>query len=1186
MLFFGSSTIKGPLKQRFRIPVPLLVLTLALIGITQVLGQSQGSGGLGLSNVGEFNENSLQNVTTLQVGQPLNRTIGGGEKQSFEVFLNADQFARFSIEQRGIFLNATLFDLGGDQVILIDNPSGGYGPIYLSIIARSSGKFRLDVRSVEDWSNAGSFEVSLADLRQPTSEDDTRIQAETSFAKARDLVESTAYEQAILEYDQALSLWRTLNDKHWEALTQFARGSAYRRWGKRKEAVDCFTEVLKIPNPQFETNDWRLKASTLNDLGYNYSFLGDTEKAFSTLRLALDLYAAHGDRRGQASALNNLALTYLSSGELYSALPLLKTALSFRRFENDRRGAINILNSIGAVCDAIGEPNRALGYYTQALSGWQEINGLRPLGDPTNLATALNNVGIAHDKLGDSGLALEYYLQALDKFKSTDPNRAATLDNIGELYAAAGDGERAKQYYDLALNFWDTLEKPNVNLKANLLIHLGQYYFARDDLPQALRFFQQAYDLTTNATRRAEALTHIGAVLMQQNNLATALDTFKRALEIQVNLKNHRGEAIARQKRGEAYALSGQTFEAHEEFDRALSLWRLVQDSRGEAVTLNSIAKVESDQQKLRDALQYSDQAIKIIESLRTKVSSRQLRISYFANQENYYALNADLNMRLYKATGDKTFVAAALEASEKSRARSLMDSLAETRTNVTEGISAALLKREKEIHQRLLAKSEAQTKLLSNKHSDSEAIAMAKELVELIREYDDVRDRIRSTSPKYGQLTQPQPLVVAEIQKLLDDDTLLLEYSLGEKQSYAWVLSKTTIEGFELPEQQRIETAARRLITALTQRHLNQAGETLIQRKARFEKLDGEFATAATLLSRMLIEPVSSMLYHKRLLIVGDGVLQFVPFAALPVPQKTESVATTAKMELRPLIADNELISLASASTLAVQRNVFAGRKQAPQGVAVFANAVFGADDPRVRSATGRGKKVSGAHTQEQETPGLARNKANLPQELTRALGDVGLERISWLPYSRDEALAIKKVAPPGQTMLALDFKASRATVTNKELSQYRILHFATHGIVDLENPQLSGIILSLVDENGTPQDGYIRLHDIYNLNLPAELVVLSACDTGVGKRIKGEGLMTLTRGFMYAGAARVVASLWKVEDLATAELMGKFYKEMFTNGRQPADALRAAQLAMSKDKRWQSPYYWAGFILQGDWQ
>lgn len=169
---------------------------------------------------------------------------------------------------------------------------------------------------------------------------------------------------------------------------------------------------------------------------------------------------------------------------------------------------------------------------------------------------------------------------------------------------------------------------------------------------------------------------------------------------------------------------------------------------------------------------------------------------------------------------------------------------------------------------------------------------------------------------------------------------------------------------------------------------------------------------------------------------------------------------------------------------------------------------------------------------------------------------------------------------------MKALDFNANRVTATSSDLGQYRIVHFATHGLLNSEHPELSGIVLSLVDEQGRPQDGFLRLREIYNLNLPAELVVLSACRTGLGKEIKGEGLVGLTRGFMYAGAARVVASLWKVQDDATAELMKRFYLGMLKDGMRPAAALRSAQVEMWKQKRWRSPYYWAAFVLQGEWK
>ena len=193
---------------------------------------------------------------------------------------------------------------------------------------------------------------------------------------------------------------------------------------------------------------------------------------------------------------------------------------------------------------------------------------------------------------------------------------------------------------------------------------------------------------------------------------------------------------------------------------------------------------------------------------------------------------------------------------------------------------------------------------------------------------------------------------------------------------------------------------------------------------------------------------------------------------------------------------------------------------------------------------------------------------------------------RLPRLPFSRREAEAIRQVSPKGEVSVALDFRASREVAASPDLSQYRIVHFASHALLDSENPELSGIVLSLVDERGDPKDGFLRLHDIYNLNLPADLVVLSGCQTALGKQVKGEGLVGLIRGFMYAGAARVVASLWNVDDAATAELMSRFYRNMFLRGLRPAAALHSAQMEMAAQKRWRDPYYWASFQLQGEWK
>ncbi|HZN12190.1 MAG TPA: CHAT domain-containing protein, partial [Blastocatellia bacterium] len=186
----------------------------------------------------------------------------------------------------------------------------------------------------------------------------------------------------------------------------------------------------------------------------------------------------------------------------------------------------------------------------------------------------------------------------------------------------------------------------------------------------------------------------------------------------------------------------------------------------------------------------------------------------------------------------------------------------------------------------------------------------------------------------------------------------------------------------------------------------------------------------------------------------------------------------------------------------------------------------------------------------------------------------------------TRREAEEIVALAGAGAGLKALDFEASRATATSEGLGQYRIVHFATHGLLNSQHPELSGLVLSLVDERGQPQDGFLRVHEVYNLKLGADLVVLSGCQTSLGKEVKGEGMLGLTRGFMYAGAPRVVASLWQVPDQPTAELMRQFYKGMLAEGLRPAAALRAAQVAMWKGRRWAAPYYWAAFVLQGEWR
>jgi CHAT domain-containing protein len=261
------------------------------------------------------------------------------------------------------------------------------------------------------------------------------------------------------------------------------------------------------------------------------------------------------------------------------------------------------------------------------------------------------------------------------------------------------------------------------------------------------------------------------------------------------------------------------------------------------------------------------------------------------------------------------------------------------------------------------------------------------------------------------------------------------------------------------------------------------------------------------------------------------------------------------------------------------VLRRELAGRKPAAKTLAVLADPVFESGDHRVKLLSVQAKR-------RQAKPRSSQASIRVPPELKRSAEGFDMIRFERLPNTRQEAAAILTLAPPAARLKALDFDASRTTATSAELSQYRMVHFATHGLLNTEHPELSGIVLSLIDKQGQPQDGFLRAHEIYNLTLPAELVVLSGCKTGLGKEIRGEGLVGLTRGFMYAGAARVAVSLWDVNDAATAELMKRFYRAMLVEGLRPAAALRAAQVSLWKQKKWRTPYYWAAFQLQGEWK
>lgn len=1110
-------------------------------------------------------------------------TIDGGNTKAFSMTLVAEEFVVLRVEQHGSILLASLFDPQHKLLMQVDNPAGGHGPIVLSTIAPVSGNYRVEVLSRDTWANPADFEIAVDELRAAGPEDRGFVDAQQAFAEGRKNMRNGDGRAALAAFDSSMNFWKQAKNSRWQALTHFATAQAYEAIGvrERPNAIKELEACLRILNEGMAPNDWRLKASALNDLGSHNTFTTELERAINQLNEAFNLYSSHQDRRGQASSLNNLSLTEGRLGNYSRARELVEKALPLRYEENDRAGAINLLNSLGAIADRLGEPDKALQRFLEAQLEWEKLGELSPR-DRRRVAILQGNLATIHDKLGHWDEARAAYDKVLALLDAGDPVRISMLDNKGELYASLGEVSKARECYEEALKLLPA-EKFDPDVKAGIMVHLGQLAFYEGELANAISSFEQARAMKPGPPRLAEVLTNLGATLVAQEKWEQAVDVYQKALEIQEASRDVRGQALTLQRRGEAYNLLKKP-EAIADLKRAVELWKSVKDVRGLTATLNALARAEQNRGNLLDALAYSDEAIKTVESQRMTLSSREFRTSYFATQENYFELNIDLNMQLSRANGDTRYLAQAFEANEKSRARTLLEALKETgvgrgaEVRNTDKDVAALLEQRATLTKQLAAKAEARTKLLIINPKAIQVAAFDKDIDSLSEKCDSLDAAIRSRNLRFATLTRPQPASLKEIQQQLDDETLLLEISLGDQRSYAWIVTPNSIDGFELPGRDEIESAANRIGEAINALNLRVENEPGTQRRERLSKANADYAGAARALSDMLLEKLAAKLDRKRMLVIADGALQNVSFASLLAPGNLAS-----------LIDSHEIIVLPSASVIGVLRQQVASRKEAPQPLIVFANPVFAADDSRVASSRTSGSRKKLAGVADDKIPAAAQTP--LSDDSTghgRALSMLrnnGIGEIAPLPFSAAEAQGILK-ATNGQGIAKLDFNANRSLALSPEMSRYRVIHFATHGVVDLERPALSRIVLSLVDKDGRSQDGFLFLHDIYNLNLPAELVVLSACQTGVGKQVKGEGLIALTRGFMYAGAARLVASYWDVDDKATADLMEQFYIEMFTNKKKPAEALQLAQLHLRKQKRYSSPNFWAGFFIQGEWK
>jgi CHAT domain-containing protein/uncharacterized protein HemY len=1129
-------------------------------------------------------------ISLLKPGSVLERELSTGQSHAYSMTLEAGQYVRFSLDQRGIETGMTIYAPGGQQqeTALASINCRRNLPARLSIVTRLSGTYRLTIRSLEKDSINGRYELQVEERRGARPEDEQRIAAEKAFAAAEELRTedgAASLQQAIKSYEEALVDWKAAGDRPDESKALKNIGEVYHRLGKSETALKYCNQAQQLSR---KAGDRRMEAETLNNISSVYLALGDSRRAQEYCARALQFSRATLHHRAEAQALNNLGEIYYGFGGMQQSLTFYGQALSLWRAEGDRRGQALVLLNLGYTYSDLSETEKAQDAYQQALSLWRMVD------DHRGQSIALTAMGRLDSRLGESQKALDLFNQAMQLIQPLgDPVEEARVSTgLGYVYEKLGERQKALECYERALGLFRAASYRNG--EATTLHDMGSVYYSMGEHEQALLDFQQVLSMgraLSDERMQSYALRAIGMTYDALGAQEKALRYYEQALAINRSVGDRRGETDTLNLVGRVYDGWGEKQKALDYYRRALPLSRATEYRFGESSTLYNMARAERDRDNLNEARADMEAALRIVESLRAKVAGEDLRTSYFASMQQHYELYIDLLMRLHKEHPTDGFDVSAFEASERARARSMLETLAEARTDIQQGVDPTLIERERSLHQELNDKAQRQMQLLGGKHTEAEARTVAKEIDEITAAYEEVRAQIRAASPHYAALTQPQPLSLKEIQReVLDTDTLLLEYALGDERSYVWAVTQDGINGYELPKRAEIEASARR-VYELLKAHQPVPGETLAERQARSAQADAQYWQEASTLSRMILEPLAGQLGNKRLLIVADGALQYIPFGALtsqgpirPLSVEQTKASDGNSDDPAPLMVAHEIINLPSASTLAVLRRETAQRQPAPNAVAVLADPVFEKDDPRISALF---RAPANAATEQQ--PAVGTDHAEVA-ELHRAVRDVGVlrdgESIPRLLASREEAEAIMEVTPRGEGLAAVGFDASRAIATSPELGRYRIVHFATHGLLNSEHPELSGVVLSLVNQQGESVNGFLRLHDIYNLNLPADLVVLSACNTGLGKDVKGEGLIGLTRGFMYAGASGVMASLWKVDDEATAELMKRFYRGMLKEGLPPGAALRQAQIRMWQQKPWRSPYYWAAFVLQGEYR
>lgn len=1135
------------------------------------------------TNAGDTSVNH-QAATSIQPGSNFRGEIAAGSTSTFELSLTAGTLLQFSIDKGDLGLRTVLYGPSGSR--LLEHVSQEVELVELSVPIETSGTYKLELTSREK-TGTRSFDLRVAPSSSITATKRKMSEAQQLSSQAEVLKTdwtTSSLLEAINRYNAAGKILSSIGDLKSASRVALKTGDVFFLLCRYPEALNQYKNAGSLAG---KYGDWLGKANADSAIARVHLYVGDLRSAEKYLDQALAQFKLREasldslQRRAYAEVFNNL-------GELDHAKGNFKRALADFEFarnsaEGDRRilARLHLFNAY--ITGSLGQLDRAITEVTDSVELYSATN------DRVGEARARTTLGLSYMEKGMPAQALELHKAALEIFSAVGDrhSEAVTLNAIGQAYERLSQSEMAADRYDEAARIFESihaLDGVSVSLSS-----AARLYAQKKEWDKSLDYYERALSLSDTAGQRrtsAYIQSEMAQVYMDQARYDLALKKFQQLIRFYESLHDKRGQAKTRNGLGNLLLVMGRNDAALAEFRQALPLSREIGDPAIITTTLYNLARASQVLGHLDEALALVNESIQWIEKLRAEIEGPDFRVSYFSGVQQNYDLCVNILMELDRRHPDQGFATKALLVRNDSHSRLLRDLVGEPNVDSQPGVTRELLERKNDLRRRWRALGRYSQVLSADKSRASDSSELDAELRTLRADYQEVETRLREQNPRLAIDVGP-PLDLRQIQAQLQDDDLLLEYFLGDQRSYLWAVTRSSIQSYELPNRQDIEDAAVALLKSISARQETSVQE-LDESQIMVQEADKRWPEQAAILGQILWTPVAAALHKRRLLVVPDGALQSVPFDLLPLPGSNSAAIDT-----------HEIVILPSFSTLVAVRNRTKQPLDRSKLVAVLADPVYGPNDDRVlRSqqtasndqAATRSLDVcnsiplrlcgeSGLHDQQKAGLPQRRRDREFTQRST-TFRDAGFSR---LIHSSEEADAIARTVPAGTATVIKGFAATRESAMN--VRSFQVVHFATHGFLDSEHPDLSGVALTMVDPSGREVDGLMLMKDVYTMDLSAELTVLSACQTALGKDTKGEGTIGLGHAFMSAGSKSVVASLWKVDDRATAELMGHFYESMMQDGLTPAAALRAAKLKLRHDPRWSPPYYWAGFVLQGEY-